>query len=379
MLICWSLNFHYCTGWEKATHLEHSRELSPSQRAMVVGHIKPAVERMLVGDPSLPSKAEVREQLQKKGYGYDGSTWVVMEQIEAEKVIACWPSKEATAVQPITKFVSGQTKALLESPGSTILEPHEWPDRVPQSYVRATDEEWEKVVKAGYALGLFQHCPDREVLRSPSGERILNGAGAVPKMKKGKRQQRFISILCPLNAVSRKIEGDEGTLPYVGQVGLCLVPQDGVIVIDSEDLQSAFNLFEMPRGWRGMFVYRTPVHGSVLGLDNDDLAWVALRTVPMGWLSAVGVVQQAIRTLAFDMADLPRDREIQKHQELAEGERYLLYLDSVDQLRPLRKELAEISQGVPSAEHLRFKKKCEELGFPTNEGKMIVGALFGTL
>ena len=128
-----------------------------------------------------------------------------------------------------------------------------------------------------------------------------------------------------------------------------------------------------------MFVYRTPVRGSVLGLDNDDLAWVALRTVPMGWLSAVGVVQQAIRTLAFDMADLPRDREIQKHQELAEGERYLLYLDSVDQLRPLRKELAEISQGVPSAEHLRFKKKCEELGFPTNEGKMIAGALFGTL
>ena len=202
VLICWSLNFHYCIGWEKATHLEHSRELSPSQRAMVVGHIKPAVERMLVGDPSLPS-----------GYGYDVSTWVVMEQIEAEKV----------------------------------MEPHEWPDRVPQSYVRATDEEWEKVVKAGYALGLFQHCPDREVLRSPSGERILNGAGAVPKMKKGKRQQRFISILCPLNAVSRKIEGDEGTLPYVGQVGLCLVPQDGVIVIDSEDLQSAQSLRDAER------------------------------------------------------------------------------------------------------------------------------------
>ena len=71
-------------------------------------------------------------------------------------------------------------------------------------------------------------------MRSPSGEMILNGAGAVPK------GGRFISILCPLNAVSRKIEGDESTLPYVGQVGLCELEAEGAIVIDSEDLQSAF-------------------------------------------------------------------------------------------------------------------------------------------
>lgn len=36
----------------------------------------------------------------------------------------------------------------------------------------------------GFQRGLFHYCPDEEVLRGPSGEKILNGAGAVPKAAK---------------------------------------------------------------------------------------------------------------------------------------------------------------------------------------------------
>ncbi|CAK8997379.1 Uncharacterized protein SCF082_LOCUS5191 [Durusdinium trenchii] len=174
-------------------------------------------------------------------------------------------------------------------------------------------------------------------------------------------------------------KGDESTLPYVGQVGLCELEAEGAIVIDSEDLQSAFNLFEMPRGWRGMFVYRKQVRGGVLGLPHDEMTWVSLRTVPMGWLSAVGIVQQAIRTLAFEEAGLPRQFEIQKNKELPEGERFLLYLDSVDQLRPVSQAMRKVVEGQASPEHQRFEEACRRCGLPTNMSKRLAGALRGTL
>lgn len=56
------------------------------------------------------------------------------------------------------------------------------------------------------------------MLKDSAGRLLLNGAGAVEKIKGGVAQQRFISIFDPLNTISKKIEGDEATLPYVGQV-----------------------------------------------------------------------------------------------------------------------------------------------------------------
>lgn len=206
-----------------------------------------------------------------------------------------------------------------------------------------------------------------------NGRKILNGAGAVPKEKPGVMRQRFISTFCPINAVSQKISGDEGTLPYVGQVSLLPFPNEQEILIDSEDMQSAFNLFSMPLGWRGMFCYEKQAKGTCLGLDTEELCYVSLKTVPMGWISAVGVVQAAIRTLAFDMAKIPLGKEVQKWKSLPEGDRYLLYLESVDQLRPVSKAMARLVSGEASEEHRRFEEVCQEMGLPRNESKRLAG------
>ena len=374
LLMCWSLNFLYCTGWEKPAHLRHSPTITIQQKQLLWDHLLPAVRRMCEGNPVLPSRKKIKEELRKKGYGYDGSSWVVMEDLEAEKVIPCWPTEGDAAVQPLVNFLDGRAKEMVETPGLTLKEACDWPEKLPQSYVRATDEEWSKLVAAGYKLGLFHHCPDEEVLRTPSGEKVLNGAGGVPKIKGDKVLQRFISILCPLNAVSTKIEGDEGTLPYVGQVSLLNVPEDGVIVIDSEDLQSAFNLFET--NWMARNV-RVP--GQCLGLETSDMVWVSLRTVPMGWVSAVGVVQQAIRSLALKEAGIDPLKEVQKEKEMPRGDSVFLYLDSVDQLQVVSKAMAKIREGRESTDHERFERVCEKHGLPRNASKKLAGAMRGTL
>ena len=111
--------------------------------------------------------------------------------------------------------------------------------------------------------------------------------------------------------MSKTIEGDESTLPYVGQVNLLHIPDECEIVMDSEDMTSAFNLFRMPLGWRGLFVYDKQVPAHCLGLSGDAPAYVALNGAN-GVDLVVGAVQAAIRHLAFKVARLPQEADIPK-------------------------------------------------------------------
>lgn len=377
--ICLVLNYQYCSGFASKKYMIHSDILGEKQKWLLEKHLKPAVERMVGADPVLPSPEEIKRDLDRKGHDYEGGSYVVMEDLEVEKVVECWPTSEQAAVAPLEDFLEGVTKLQITTPMASILPKEEWPAEIPKSYVRASDEVWNTLVSEGYRRGLFQACPDNEVLKGPDGRLVLNGAGAVPKMKGERQLQRFISIFCPLNAVSQKISGDESTLPYVGQVNLVHVPDECEVVIDSEDMASAFNLFKMPVGWRGLFVYEKKVPAECLGLEGKEPTFVALRTVPMGWISAVGVVQAAIRHLAFKVAKLPESAEVQKHKELPADDKFLLYLDSVDQLRIVSKTMAKVVQGEASEEHRRFKEACQQKGLPTNSAKELAGSLMGSL
>ena len=377
--ICLVLNYQFCSGFSSSKYMRHAGELSERQLRILETHLAPAVERMIGENPKVPSRDEIKKELDKKHHDYEGGSYVVMEDLEVSKVVECWPSANEAAVAPLEDFLEGETRLQVMTPMSSILPAEEWPQEVPKSYVRATDQVWEELVAEGYRRGLFQACPEDEVLQDRSGRKVLNGAGAVPKQKGDRQLQRFISIFCPLNAVSRKISGDEATLPYVGQVNLLSIPDECEVVIDSEDMASALNLFLMPTGWRGLFVYEKKVPARVLGLKGSEPTFVALRTVPMGWISAVGVVQAAIRHLAFKIAKLPVSAEVQKHKEFPKGDKLLLYLDSVDQLRLVSKTMAKVLEGEASEEHKRFSEACRVKGLPTNASKALAGSLAGSL
>ena len=127
-LSCLCLNFWYCTGWDRPSHTEHPRGLTASQKDFLVMHLLPAVERMLEGSPVLPSLQELETSLSAKGQDYEGNTWVVMEQLQADKVTRCWPEKGKASVQPLVKFLRGETKDQVEVPCRTILPHEDWPD-----------------------------------------------------------------------------------------------------------------------------------------------------------------------------------------------------------------------------------------------------------
>ena len=89
----------------------------------------------------------------------------------------------------------------------------------------------------------------------------------------------------------------------------------------------------------------------------------ALCVVPMGWHSAVALVQEAVSTLVFERAKIPRQFSIEKHSRLPEEKICtIVYLDNFDEIHvvktldiELRREGAELSP-----HHSQFIAACNE-------------------
>ena len=119
------------------------------------------------------------------------------------------------------------------------------------------------------------------------------------------------SNLVPMNSYLRRLRGDSGLLPSVGRLGLIQLEADETLEIDSEDMVSAFNLFRMPAPWRGAFTNAKQVPASVCpGGDPNTMVYLAITTVPMGWVGAVDVTQHVARNIVFKLARVPSTTEV---------------------------------------------------------------------
>ena len=153
-------------------------------------------------------------------------------------------------------------------------------------------------------------------------------------------------------------------------------------ILESEDLQSAFNLFAAPEQWLPMFAYSKKVDGAAFGLEAGKLVRPALATIPMGWHSAVGLVQEAVRCLVFERCGVPRSLSVEKNRPLPPGpDRAIVYLDNFDEIRVVQRvsqELADESDSM-SEYHRRFIEVCDQDGLPRSAGKQLIHAFVGGL
>lgn len=114
----------------------------------------------------------------------------------------------------------------------------------------------------------------------------------------------------------------------MGQLTALILAPDEDLYMDSEDLQSAFNLFRVPANWSPYFAYSRKVHGSAFGRPDLEQVRPALCVIPMGWKS--GVTKELART-----------------------------------------------EGTPSKHHIKFNEVNDSLGLPRNAAKQLVGAASG--
>ena len=131
----------------------------------------------------------------------------------------------------------------------------QWPSVTPIGHVMASDQEWCKIVQRGLRLGHVDTVVGADIFREHNHNLVPDGATGSPKLKRlpcgtTVELQRFISNLAAVNAYFCRVRGDSSLLPPVFRLGLVVLDE-----IDSEDVESAFNLFRMLPVWKSFLAF----------------------------------------------------------------------------------------------------------------------------
>ena len=119
-------------------------------------------------------------------------------------------------------------------------------------------------------------------------------------------------------------------MPQAALLSMLILDQDEIAWVNSEDLESCFNLFFLPDCWRGYFAFSKTVVGTALGLDSADPVYVGMRMVPMGWVNSVDIIQNFIRRFVFKTLGVDPASEVQRAVPIPRGDAAVVCMDGFD-------------------------------------------------
>ena len=125
---------------------------------------------------------------------------------------------------------------------------------------------------------------------------VLNGLFGVAKsssLPSGEPVLRVIMNLIPINGVLCQLKGLVSELPGICQyMSMYLGPGEEMKICQS-DMTSAFYLFALPDEWAPFLTFDLSFTGDLLGKGaGSGEYYLSCRVLPMGWSSAVGVMQE---------------------------------------------------------------------------------------
>ena len=350
------------------------------------------VARMFVDDVSevkeklvkAPGAEDWKEKVEGVRISYQGEIVEKAQELTLEQVLPGLPPAGYGGKVSITDLCEGEVKEMLLDPTKVLLEGEELPERIPTPKVMASDEEWEKICKVLLERGLVR--PVEEVARL-GDEKIENGAFGVikpgKKTESGKEVLRLIMDFRPCNAVTKIIEGDVRSLAGAPSLQHVVLPQGTVLRISAEDLIAAFYLFSLPPEWSKLMAFQKKVSWKSLGYDRPGMTRVGACVLPMGWASAVGVLQHVHRRLALASplrgAGLLGDLEIKRDAEFPEietdgGAAWSLYLDDTSILEILSERVDKEAKGKAPEEQDRLRRAYTHWGIPYSVEKALTRA-----
>ena len=144
------------------------------------------------------------------------------------------------------------------------------------------------------------------------------------------------------------------------------MPEEASILIDSEDL----NLFEMPMGWRGLVCYQKKVRGDILGL-------CLLQNSAHG-MGVSGRWSRPLFPPGLQRGAPPIGNRAAQEKPIPQG---TISCSTSTLLTNFEwwTRCRAVLEGTASKEHAQFEEACASMGLPRNQGKVLAGALGGSI
>ena len=272
-----------------------------TQRMAVVS-LQGTIKRALAGhrEDVLRTADVVQKELSSRFLGYNGEEVPKMEVLSLEQVEpALPPSTHGGSIRAVD-WVDGRTKSFLLNPETCLLRDEEIDRSVKlQAKVHVIEEDKRRLALLLCERGVCGWTKKQEVLRA-RGQMVLNGLFGVSKgifLDNQKPILRLIMNLIPVNSVTCQLRGLVSELPNVTQyLGICLNEEE-TLDLGQSDMTSAFYLFALPSEWQRMLCFNLCFSGDQIGLEEGETYFLSCRVLPMGWASAVGVMQELATNL----------------------------------------------------------------------------------
>jgi hypothetical protein len=190
-------------------------------------------------------------------------------------------------------------KEWIKNPSWSVKPRSEWPRRFKRTKVRVRPGEYPDLIRGLYRHNIIDFLHDSELLYDSTGMPLVNGIFGVPKEDAAavdfdqlKCILRLILNLTPSNEIQKIIAGEIRSLPLFSQWLLVELLKHECLAMSSEDMVAAFYLFALPRSWWPLFVIAEPVSESLaVELGIGARRWACVSVIPMGWISATGLMQ----------------------------------------------------------------------------------------
>ena len=376
------LGLNGLAGFGRATG--QGRPSEPQRRALEC--LRQSTSRVLSPTLRLDRTAEEAEkELAGRFVTYTGEEVPKMQTIRFDAAVAALPPQSHGGSIDVLKLVSDGTRSFLENPEKSLLSQPKMGVKL-QAKVHIKPEEALAFCQELVSRNICTWVSHDAVLRV-NGECVLNGMFAVGKntyLDSGFEVQRTIMNLIPSNSCFRQAEGATHELPSICQYLSLVLDGSSKLAFFQSDMSSAFYLFRIPKKWSRMLSFNIDFDGECLGLKKGVRYHPACSVIPMGWHSAVSIMQEVADKLTA-LGQLPKENMVRRNiplppwltDVLTEGSQkqkpwYHVYLDNFCAMQ------RTADRGEPEEAHVlheELEQAWNDAGVLSSAKKRVSGAI----
>ena len=259
------------------------------------------------------SGKEAEKELSERFLTYSGEEVPKMQVLSKRQVEAALPPISHGGSIIATDLVCEGTKWFLLHPEESLLSEPVGGEKL-QARVHIREDDRLDLCKLLVERNICDWVPSGDVLEVQS-TKVLNGMFGVGKGSflpdGGGEVLRLIMNLRPSNSVFRQLQGATGDLPSITQYLSLLVGSNEEVALFQSDMSSAFYLFKIPSVWSRFLAFNICFKGFEIGRHSSDLFYLGCSVIPMGWSSAVSIMQE-IATRLTTLGRLPRSHQVRR-------------------------------------------------------------------
>ena len=259
------------------------------------------------------SPPDVMHEVDAAVINYSGEEVLPMRPLTVEQMEPGLPPAGAGGRVSAFDLVDPGTRMFLSDPSLSFLPMEDVEEGPCQAAVHVEAGSRASVARLLVERGVCKPLRRCEVGQF-QGRPVLNELFGVPKPKllsDGRPILRTIINLIPSNRTQRVIGGHINCLPSITKWQSIILGDGETLLAYQCDMACAFYLFALPEVWLPWFCLNFDLSGRELGLPSDERYTIACCTLPMGWKSAVGIMQCLSRRVLLE-SRLPDSHEVRK-------------------------------------------------------------------